>query len=199
MSLFTTYSTNFEDQHQYSVQAQGAIVAHRHGITLNNELGDTFGIVHAKDLKGVHLRNGQNVKFDHFGNAIVSYFTPYQYNIVQLNSDTLPIEIEVDAVSEQVVPKKNASMLVEFNVINTNKALIELRHENTNIPMGAQVLDDRNLMIALVGQGQQVYFINILAGSYRVVWGGSSCHFNISDDMLKIKQKPFLNLTLVCQ
>lgn len=199
MSLFTTYSTNFEDQHQYSVQAQGAIVAHRHGITLNNELGDTFGIVHAKDLKGVHLRNGQNVKFDRFGNAIVSYFTPYQYNIVQLNSDTLPIEIEVDAVSEQVVPKKNASMLVEFNVINTNKALIELRHENTNIPMGAQVLDDRNLMIALVGQGQQVYFTNILAGSYRAVWGGSSCHFNISDDMLKIKQKPFLNLTLVCQ
>lgn len=136
IAVSTTYSTNFDNQQQYSAQVQGAIVAHKYGVTLNNELGDTFAIVHAKGLKGVHLRNGQNVKFDHFGNAIVSYFMPYQYNIVQLDSDTLPIATEVDAVSIQAVPKKNTSMLIKFNATSLNKALVELEHANMNVPMG---------------------------------------------------------------
>ena len=197
--LSTTYSTNFDDRQQYSLQLQGAAVAHKYGITLNNDLGDTFAIVHADGLKGVHLQNVQNVKFDRWGNAIVPYLNPFQYNSVQINANTLPISIDIDAMEIQFVPKKNTSVLTQFKTLNSSKVLIQLKHQSEKIPLGAEVQNSLKDDVAYIGQGQLVFLKNAKVGLYSVMWLKGGCVFEITDDMLNNEEKPFSNLTLECE
>lgn len=197
--LSTTYSTNFDDRQQYSTQIQGAVVAHKYGLTLNNDLSETFAIVHAKGLKGVSLFNGQNLKFDRWGNAIVPYLTPYQFNSIQINANTLPLAIDVDATEVQFVPSKYASVLAKFKSTNQTKALIQLKHANEKISLGAEV--EHNLIGEknYVGQGQLVFLRNVQQGVYSVTWGSQKCQFDILPEMLDKEQKPFIDLTLTCE
>lgn len=200
--LASTYTTDFDQQRQYSVQAQGAIVAHRHGITLSNDLNDTYAIIHAKGLEGISLLSGNNIKVDRWGNAILPYLNPYQYNSIALNPNTIPLNTEVNATELQVIPKSNASILVDFKALKSNKALIELIHHDSVIPMGAQVLDASNHVIATVGQGQQIFISNLNAGTYSINWNNSNaCQFNISEEMLKQSQNqiPFASFSAVCK
>ena len=200
--LASTFTTDFDKQRQYSVQAQGAVVAHRHGITLSNDLNDTYAIIHAKGLEGISILNGSNIKIDRWGNAILPYLNPYQYNSIALNPNTIPLNTEVNATELQVIPKSNASILVDFEALKTTKALIELIHENSAIPMGAQVLDASNHVVANVGQGQQIFISNLNTGMYSINWSNTdSCQFNISEEMLKQSQNqiPFASFSAVCK
>ena len=197
--LSTTYSTNFDDRQQYSLQLQGAAVAHKYGVTLNNDLGDTFAIVHADGLKGVHLKNVQNVKFDRWGNAIIPYLTPFQYNSVQINANTLPISMDVDATEVQFVPKRNTSVLAQFKTLDLLKVLIQLKHQNEKIPLGAEVQNSLKEDVGIIGQGQLVFLNNAKEGLYSVKWLDGGCVFEITDDMLNNEEKPFTNLTLECE
>ncbi|WP_314337117.1 fimbria/pilus outer membrane usher protein [Acinetobacter guillouiae] len=201
--LASTYATDFDQQRQYSLQAQGAIVAHQHGITLANDLNDTFAIIHAKGLEGTSLSNGNNIKIDRWGNAIIPYLNPYQYNSINLNPNTIPLNTDVDATQLQVVPKSNASILVDFKALKTTKALIELKHANeVLIPMGAQVKDALGNAVTTVGQGQQIFMQNINPGRYSVSWSNTdSCQFDISKEILEQSktQIPFASFSLNCK
>jgi outer membrane usher protein len=199
--LSTTFATDLEKQRQYSVQAQGAIIAHQYGLTLANNLGETYAIVHAKGLENSRLTNG--TKFDRYGNAVISTLTPYQYNSLTLDSNTIPIKTNVDSTEQYVIPKSNASVLVTFNVSKLSSALISIQSEQLNdlIPMGASVVDSDGNNIATVGQGQQIYIQNIQATQYKVLKGSNeSCTFNISDQMFKQAQidSPFARFNVEC-
>lgn len=185
--LTSTYTTDFDHQRQYSLQAQGAVVAHRYGISLTNDLTDTYAIIHAKGLEGSSLFNGNNIQIDRWGNAIIPYLSPYQYNSINLNPNTIPLNTEVDATQLQVVPKSNASILVDFKALKTSKALIKLiSNQGINIPMGAQVNDASDHAITTVGQGQQIFIPDIKQGDYTVSWNTSNtCRFNISKEILE--------------
>lgn len=201
--LASTYTTDFNHQRQYSLQAQGAIVAHRHGISLTNDLTDTYAIIHAKGLEGSSLYNGNNIKIDRWGNAIIPYLNPYQYNSININPDTIPLNTEVNATQLQVVPKSNASILVDFKTSKTTKALIGLiTYDGKMIPMGAQVKDPSNHIMSTVGQGQQIFVQNITQGTYTISWSTTdSCQFEISKENLEQSknQIPFANLNLDCK
>ena len=201
--LTTTYTTDFEQQNQYSVQAQGAVVAHRHGLTFSNDLTDTYGIIHAKGLEGTRITSGNNIKIDRWGNAIIPYLNPYQYNSIALDPNTIPLNTDVDATQIQVVPKSNASISVDFKAQQSTKALITLIHDNQIlIPMGAQVKDAQNNPISTTGQGQQIFLQDMKATTYTVAWSDTeSCQFNISNDMIELSKNkiPFANLNLHCR
>lgn len=200
--LASTYTTDFKQQRQYSIQAQGAIVAHKYGVTLSNDLNDTFAIVHAKGLEGSRLASANNTKIDRWGNAVIPYLNPYQYNSINLDPNSIPLSTDVNATQLQVVPKSNSSILVDFKASKTTKALIELIHKDSPIPMGAQLKDESNHVIATVGQGQQVFMQNISSGHYTVNWNGDdSCQIIVSKEMLMQSQNqiPFANLSLNCK
>lgn len=197
--LSTTYSSNFKDSQQYSIQAQGAIVAHKYGITLSNEIGNTYGIVRAKGLEGVHLKNGLNSKVDYWGNAIVPHLIPYQYNNIQVDSQTLPLNVDIDSTSKQVLPKNYTSSLITFNTNSSQKALIDLVNENVSIPLGAQVFNEKELLVGVVGQGQQIYLEDVQATNYKVQWEQQHCNFSIEEQDLLSTSLPFLNLSVTCK
>lgn len=201
-SLASTFTTDFKNQQQYSLQAQGAVVAHRHGLTLSNDLNDTFAIIHAKGLEGTELLSGQNSKIDRWGNAILPYLNPYQYNTIALNPNTIPLNTEVDSTQLQVVPKYNSSIIANFSASKSQKALIELHRQQGLIPMGAQVVDSNKKLVTVIGQGQQLFLSPLKTGNYIVRWNNSeSCQFTVSNEMLLQSQTtiPFANFNLLCR
>lgn len=54
------------------------MVAHPYGVTLSNDLSDTFAIIHAEGAQGAVINNASGSRLDFWGNGIVPYVTPYE-------------------------------------------------------------------------------------------------------------------------
>ncbi|EFA29105.1 usher protein, partial [Haemophilus influenzae HK1212] len=77
-SYRASYSRDSLKNRSTSLGASGAVVAHKHGITLSQPVGESFAIIHAKDAAGAKVESGANVSLDYFGNAVVPYTSPYE-------------------------------------------------------------------------------------------------------------------------
>lgn len=64
------------DQRRVNYGIDGGIVAHAHGLTLSQELGETAALVEAPGADGVTVMNQTGVKTDYRGYTIVPYVSP---------------------------------------------------------------------------------------------------------------------------
>ncbi|EPN40508.1 outer membrane usher protein fimD, partial [Pseudomonas syringae pv. actinidiae ICMP 18807] len=63
---------------------------------------------------GVGIRNAIGVETNSRGYALVPYLRPYRYNHIELQTDQLGPEIEIDNGSAQVVPARGAVIKTTF-------------------------------------------------------------------------------------
>lgn len=138
---------------QGSFSAGGAVVVHKGGVTFGQPMGDTVAIVHVPDAFGAHITNAPGLRVDHFGYALVPYLTPYQLDSIQIDPQGLPLNVQLDATSAQVVPYAGAVVMVDFKS-KTGRALIaRIRmSDGKPVPFGAQVFDVTNEALGVVGQ-----------------------------------------------
>lgn len=66
------------DFRQSSVGASGSVVAHRGGVTLTPQRGQTMVLVAAPDAAGAMVTNSPGVRIDDSGYAVVPYVAPYR-------------------------------------------------------------------------------------------------------------------------
>ena len=90
----------------------------------------------------------------HSGYALVPYLTPYQLDTIQIDPQGLPLGVQLDATSAQVAPYAGAVVMVNFKS-KAGRPLIARIHQSNGkpIPFGAQVLDDKDEPLGVVGQG----------------------------------------------
>lgn len=98
----SSWSQTNKGNKQLSIGVSGAVVLHSKGITLANDLGETFAIIHAKGARGAKIRGSIGNEVDYFGNGIVPYVDPYTINYVGL--DDLPGNVELSATEQQLIP-----------------------------------------------------------------------------------------------
>ncbi|WP_350016131.1 fimbria/pilus outer membrane usher protein [Rhodanobacter sp. IGA1.0] len=142
------------DYSQASFNAGGAVVAHRGGITFGPPTGDTVAIVHAPGADGAHITNAPGLSVGRSGYALVPYLTPYQLDTIQIDPQGLPLGVQLDATSAQVVPYAGAVVMVDFKS-KTGRALIaRIRmSDGKPAPFGAEVFDANDEPLGVVGQG----------------------------------------------
>ncbi len=138
---------------QASLNVAGGIVAHPGGVTFGQSLGDTVAIVQALDAAGARIGNAVGVRIDHAGYALVPYVTPYVLNTVDIDPAGLPLDVQLDNTSTQVVPRAGAVVMVKFKS-KTGRALIaRIRMSDGNpAPFGAEVFDATGDALGVVGQ-----------------------------------------------
>ncbi len=138
---------------QASFNASGAVVAHKGGITFGQPMGDTVAIVHVPGAYGAHITNAPGLSVDRSGYALVPYLTPYQLDTIQIDPQGLPLGVQLDATSAQVVPYAGAVVMVDFKS-KTGRALIaRIRmSDGKPAPFGAQVFDAKDEALGVVGQ-----------------------------------------------
>jgi outer membrane usher protein len=157
---------------------QGGVVAHRDGITFGQQLGETITLVKAPGADGIDINGQTGVKTDWRGYAIVPYSTPYRKNPVQLNTESLPDNVELPFVSQNVVPTRGAVTRASFDTSIGQRVLMTLRRANgTPVPFGAIVNDltEKKVQGFIVGDEGQVYLTGLTErGSLQVRWGSAA-------------------------
>jgi len=178
-SLSSTINHSNQDT-QYSISANGAIVAHPYGISLTNALPETYTIIHAKDAKGANVENAWGVKVDRFGNAIYPHNNPYTINTITLNPANLPLNISLASNQTQVIPRKYSAQLALFDSVKTSNILLTITSKILNkLPIGSQLFNDQHQVIGVLGPTQQVIIDDesALAHPMHLAWGDQENEF----------------------
>ncbi|WP_424589368.1 fimbria/pilus outer membrane usher protein [Buttiauxella sp.] len=157
---------------------QGGIVAHENGVTFGQPLGETIALVQAPGASGIGITSQTGVKTDWRGYAIVPYTSPYRRNSVQLDTQSLPDDVDLTLNNQNVVPTRGAVVLASFNASVGQRALMTiLRAGGAPVPFGAMVTDQaqKGGQGFIVGDAGQVYLTGLAdSGALLVKWGSGA-------------------------
>ncbi|EFA28228.1 usher protein [Haemophilus influenzae HK1212] len=116
-SYRASYSRDSLKNRSTSLGASGAVVAHKHGITLSQPVGESFAIIHAKDAAGAKVESGANVSLDYFGNAVVPYTSPYEINyyfstkLLDVDGQKVQVMFDIHDPSQVIVRKQDGTFV----------------------------------------------------------------------------------------
>jgi outer membrane usher protein len=171
-------SASDDDSRQYSMSYSGGMLLHSGGITLApGSIGDTdtLALVSAPGAKGAHLSVGDAV-IGSSGYAIMPYLSAYRQNTVGIDIANLESDVEVKNTSTIAVPRSGAILRVDFETDQGRSLLLDLhRSDNSFIPLGADVVNEKGISVGSVGQAGQAYVRGVEeSGTLRVVWGNDA-------------------------
>lgn len=182
--------TQGRDYRSLSLNASGALLLHADGLELGPYLGETAGLVEVPGIAGVGVANATGVRTNERGYALVPYLRPYRANQIELQTDQLGPEVEIDNGATQVVPRRGAVVKASFTARKISRLVITGRTATgLPLPFGAQISNAQGEAIGIVGQAGQV----MLATSAEpqrldVRWGdegGQQCQMSIDPQAME--------------
>jgi len=188
-------------QHQLNVGVQGSVIAHAHGVTFGQPMGDTVALVEAPGASGTGVDNQTGVKTDYRGYAVVPYVTPYHHNTVTLDTESLPAGADVGQATKVVTPTRGAVVRVSFDTRVGSRVLLTLtRADGHPVPFGATAAPAHENGEFIVGDGGQVYLTGMhTRGTVDVSWGkGASAHCSAHYQLPSYSSDPVINATAQC-
>lgn len=197
-----------QDKHstQFSYGVAGGVVAHAHGITLSQPLGDTFGIVRVPGGEGVAIQSGSNVRTDGRGYAVVPSLSPWHKNDIALDTESLPDNVDVELAGQTVIPGSGAVVMADYATHIGNRVLFTLVYHGATPPFGASaevVLPESGKSGGIVAEQGLLYLSGVPSrGSILVNWEedgvAKSCRapFRLPEDRMN---KPVQRLSVTCQ
>ncbi|NBA97395.1 fimbria/pilus outer membrane usher protein [Pseudomonas sp. R5(2019)] len=164
-----------------SVNASGALLLHAGGLELGPYLGDTSALIEVPDISGVGITNAAGAKTNARGYALLPYLQPYRSNLVQLETDQLGPEVEIDNGAQQVIPRRGAVVKTTFPARKVNRLVLTTRTASGQaLPFGAQVVDAQGHVLGVIGQGGQVMLSTTgTPHTLSVRWGDQQCQLPI--------------------
>lgn len=203
IGTFGVSVANSKTYWQNSVTMQGTAVLHRGGITLGPYAGDTFAIIEADGASGAQVLGGQGAAIDWLDYALVPSLTPYRYNTIALNPEGMNTNVELQAGQYRLAPYAGANVKLKFRTIKGYPILITTkRPEGASIlPMGADVYNEDNESVGMVGQGGQIYIRSDREEDrLTILWGNTpedQCHltYNLKGQDLS---QPLIMLKATC-
>lgn len=173
------YSNN---QRQLTYGLSGGVVAHPHGVTLGQALGETIAIVRAPGASGVKVNNQTGLKTDWRGYAIVPYLTPFRSTEVTLDPSGIGNDVAMDMTSARVVPTRGAVVMANYRTQTGRQAMMNLTYRGKPVPFGAMAVLDaaagaegQQPSSGIVGDGGQLFMTGLQdEGQIKVQWGSDS-------------------------
>lgn len=197
-------SASFGDDNskQYSASYNGGMVLHSGGIAFApGSIGDSdaLALIKASGAKGAGIGFGSSEIGDS-GYGILPYMSAYRENRVYLDITTLENDVEITNTSEITVPRSGSVVLVNFETNEGRSLILELQRTDKGfIPLGADVLNEKNESVGTVGQAGQAYVRGVEdQGVLHVVWGNSKdskcdVHYQVLPNAQKVGLTTVLN------
>lgn len=199
-SVHTRYQNNYqsylfsgnksENNYNFNLSVNGALLLHSEGITLTPRLSKTFALVSTQGITGIKTSFSPNLETDIFGNLILNNITPYRINNIKLNATTLPQSAESEYYNKNIIPTLGAISKITFPIKIGYRILFK---SITPLPFASKVtvLDKENNIISqgLVTENNIIFLSAIPDnGLIKVKWGeDKQCQFNynLSSDETK--------------
>ncbi len=188
-------------QQQLNVGLQGSMIAHAHGITLGQPMGETAALIEAPGADDTNVTNQTGINTDYRGYAIVPYVSPYRHNTLALNTETLPENADIDQAAKTVTPTRGAIVRAHYETHVGSRVLMTLkRADGRPIPFGATASQAHQDGEFIVGDGGQVYLTGMHeTGTVNVSWGKTAdSHCKATYHLPTKADGPVLNVTAQC-
>ena len=162
---------------QLNAGLAGSVVAHQQGVTFGQPRGQTSALVKAPGASGTGVNGWPGVKTDYWGYTTLANLTPYQENVIRLDPNMLPVDVEVPQTDTRVVPTAGAIIPASFVTRSGGRALIALTQpDGRAVPFGAVVSvagqDTDHIGAGIVGEQGEVYMSGLPdKGHLQVSWG----------------------------
>ncbi|QOF86068.1 fimbrial biogenesis outer membrane usher protein [Pseudomonas sp. ADPe] len=173
--LAGNYSKSGDSRH-LDLTASGSMVAHSGGVTFSQPVGETFALVEVPGVKGVGI-GGSTARTDGAGYTVEGYVQPYRYNYLNLDTQTLGVDVDVDETSQRVVPRRGAVVKARFAAASGRRVQLDLSlADGRKLPFGAQVSDASGKLLAVVdNQSRALVFGLEDQGRLTVSWADGTC------------------------
>jgi outer membrane usher protein len=105
-------------------------------------IDNSFALVEVPDIAGVKVfANNQFIaQTNAKGLVVIPTLVPYQQNMVRLDDDGVPIDINLDLAERAVVPRSNTGLVVKFKALHeTGATVVLVGKDQTPLPLGTQV------------------------------------------------------------
>ncbi|KNC06504.1 outer membrane usher protein [Klebsiella sp. RIT-PI-d] len=184
---------------QMNYGLNGGIVAHAHGITFSQPLGNTNVLIAAPGASNVRVDGEPGVHTDWRGYAVVPYATTYRQNRMALDVDSMADNVDVDDAVTNVVPTEGALVRASFKAHVGERALLTLFHPGKPVPFGATVTRDDIDGETIVGDGGEVYLSGLPPhGTLTVQWGEGPQQRCVAHYQLPETQQPLVRQKVEC-
>jgi len=165
---------------QYGLHASGGLAVYRGGVVLTPMLGDTIGIIEARDARGARLASYPGIRVGGNGLAVVPYLNPYRRNSIEIDPMGISTDVQLQSTGQHVAPTAGAVALLRFGTSTGYSVLLNGRTpEGSPLPFAASVFDDQGRNVGYVAQGgQAIVRLPARQGTMHVKWGeasGQSC------------------------
>ena len=186
-----------------SVNTSGAIMLHDQGIELSPYLGETMALIQVPDIAGVGVANTSAIRTNEKGFVLAPYLRPYRVNYLELNTDDLGPNIEIDNATAQVIPRRGAVVKSVFPARKVNRILITgTTIDGQPLPFAALVTTVTGEQKGIIGQAGQVLLSTTLQSqTLNVGWGPEpeqNCKMHTNPDTMQ-QINGFHLQALVCQ
>lgn len=173
------YGQGPSDKH-FDLGASGSVVVHSGGVTFGQPIGETFSLIEVQGAKDVGIDSSTSVRTDGRGYAVVPYTQPYRYNWINLDSNTLGSDRDIEDSSQLVVPTRGAIVKTNFKVSSGRRLQLVLRAAGgQRIPFGAQAFDEKGAVVGVVDNlSRLLIFVTEDKSSIGVRWGDKKCNVN---------------------
>jgi outer membrane usher protein len=159
---------------QAALNAEGALIAHKGGVTFGPALGSAAALIEAKGAQGGRVINGQGATIDRNGYAVIPMLMPYRINRVAIDPSDLPEDVELLNTSEDIVPNHNSLVLVKMPTVHGTPILATVQDAaGRSMPLGTGIFDISGKSLGEVGQGGMTFLRGLEGNGILVAkWGG---------------------------
>lgn len=176
------YSQDGADSSNYSAGVRGALAFHPDGVTPSPyHIQDTFGIAKVGDEAGVKIStpNG-SVWTDAGGRAVVSQIPAYSSSRLEVATDTLPRNVDIDNGYKTLEVGRGSVSLIEFGVVKVRRLLLTAVDQSGNpLPKGASVISKDDAFVTTVVDDGKIFLEDTSQTDLTVnLPGGKQCALN---------------------
>jgi outer membrane usher protein len=165
------------------ISATGGIAILDSHVFPSRQIDSSFAVVKVADANNVRIyRENQLVgQTNASGVLLVPGLRAYQDNSLGIEQADLPLDMIVDTVQAQAIPRFRSGVVVDFPVAHPRGALLSVRLENGDpLPTGVLVTIETRDGEFPSGTNGEVYVTGLTAhNDLRAEWRGRSCRFSV--------------------
>lgn len=149
---------NGTDSKNYGMTLSGGVVAHPQGVTFSPyRVEDTFAVADLNEkVDDVQISTPSgNVWTDHWGRAVIPSLPAYHNARIEINTESLPKNIDVNNAMSMVSVGRGAVSHIQFGVINVRRVMLNVSDRNgRKLAKGTTIVDaEGNYIVTAVDDG----------------------------------------------